>query len=183
MKIGVVIGSIRQGRLGEAVGRWVLERANERGGAEFEVLDVASYDLPLLTSATVPAAAKKQYDSPQVTRWSQAVDACDGYVFVTPEYNHSVPGAFKNAVDLLGSEWNGKTVGFVSYGAESGVRAVEHWRQIIANFSMIDVRQQVSVSAFAEFSNGEFTPNNRRAGEFATMLQQLIAATARAQTG
>lgn len=182
MKIGIVIGSIRQGRKGEAVGRWVERLANERGGAQFELIDVASYDLPPLTAETLPAMAKKQYDSPQVTRWSQAIDACDGYVFVTPEYNHSVPGAFKNAVDLLGSEWTGKSVGFVSYGAEAGVRAVEHWRQIIANFSMIDVRQQVSMSAFAEFSNGEFTPNDRRAGELATMLQQLIAAVARQQS-
>lgn len=183
MKIGVVIGSIRQGRLGEAVGRWVLERANERGGAEFELLDVASYDLPLLTASTIPAAAKMQYDDPNVTRWSQAVEACDGYVFVTPEYNHSVPGAFKNAVDLLGPEWTGKTVGFVSYGAESGVRAVEHWRQIVANFSMVDVRQQVSMSTFTEFAKGEFTPNDRRPGELGTLLQQLIAATARRQSG
>lgn len=179
MKIGVVIGSIRRGRKGEAVGRWVHRLASERGGAEFALIDVAAYDLPLLTAQTLPAMAKQQYDDDRVTRWSAVVDACDGYVFVTPEYNHSVPGAFKNAVDLLGPEWTGKTVGFVSYGADGGVRAVEHWRQIIANFSMIDVRQQVSMSAFDEFPKGEFTPNHRRPGELAAMLQQLIAATAR----
>ena len=129
--------------------------------------------------ATVPGAANKVYDSPEVTAWSQAVDACDGFIFVTPEYNHSVPGAFKNAFDSLGSEWGGKTVAFVSYGAESGVRAVEHWRQIVSNFSMVDVRQQVSVSRFVEFGPDGFTPNDRRADEFQTLLGQLLPLTAK----
>lgn len=130
MKIGIIIGSIREGRKGGSVGRWVLEQAQARQdeGVELEVLDLRSFDVPLLTSATVPGAAKKQYDSEQVTRWSRAVDACDAFIFVTPEYNHGVPGGFKNAYDSLGSEWDGKPVAFVSYGAEGGVRAVEHWR-------------------------------------------------------
>lgn len=74
------------------------------------------------------------------------------YVFMTPEYNHGVPGAFKNAVDLLGPEWVGKAIGFVSYGSAEGVRAVEQWRQIVANFSMFDVRAQASLSNFTEFA-------------------------------
>lgn len=177
MKIGIIIGSIRDGRTGESVAAWVEEQVAGNTAAEFAVLDLRSFNVPLLTSATVPGAANKKYDSAEVTAWSQAIDACDGFIFVTPEYNHSVPGAFKNAFDSLGTEWAGKAVAFVSYGAESGVRAVEHWRQIVSNFSMGDVRQQVSVNLFAEFGLDGFAPNERRANEFATLLDQLLTLT------
>lgn len=173
MKIGIIIGSIREGRCGASVGEWVLEQAQGREGFDYEIVDLKSFDVPLLTSATVPGAARKKYDSPQVTAWSQAIDACDAFIFVTPEYNHSVPGAFKNAFDSLGPEWTGKAVGFVSYGAESGVRAVEAWRPIVANFQMVDVRQQGSLSTFGEFDGTQVTPNDRRPGEAKTLFGQL----------
>lgn len=179
MKIAIIIGSIRDGRAAESVATWVLERAQAHGGADFELVDLKTFDIPLLTSETVPGAANKQYADERVTHWSQAIDAFDGYIFVTPEYNHSVPGAFKNAFDSLGNEWLGKAVGFVSYGAESGVRAVEHWRQIVANFQMVGVRQQVSVSRFLEFDGTAFTPNERRADELSVLLDQLVRMTGR----
>ncbi|WP_285028944.1 NAD(P)H-dependent oxidoreductase [Mycolicibacterium sp. lyk4-40-TYG-92] len=179
MRIGIIVGSIRDGRAGAGVGAWVAEQAAGRDDAQFELIDLKTFDVPLLTSATVPAAAKKQYESENVQRWSAAIDACDGFIFVTPEYNHGVPGAFKNAVDSLGSEWFGKTVGFVSYGADGGVRAVEQWRQIVANFQMLDVRAQVSLSLFTEFGADGFTPLDRRPGELAGLLDQLITLTAK----
>ncbi len=176
MKIGIIIGSIRQGRVGEGVAHWVQAQAADRD-ADYELIDLKSFDVPLLTAQTLPGMANRQYESEQVTRWSQAIDGCDGYVFVTPEYNHGVPGAFKNAVDSLGPEWMGKAVGLVSYGADSGVRSVEQWRQIVANFQMVDVRQQVSMSLFAEFDKGQFAPEPRRAKELATLFDQLEAMT------
>jgi NAD(P)H-dependent FMN reductase len=130
-----------------------------------------------MAAATLPAMANRQYDSANVTRWGQAIDACDGFVFVTPEYNHGVPGALKNAVDSLGPEWNGKTVGFVSYGADGGIRSVEQWRQIIANFQMLDVRTQVSISVFKEFGADGFAPAERRSTELAALLDQLVTLT------
>lgn len=177
MTIGIILGSIREGRAGEAVARWVHEHAARREGTEFGVIDLKAFDIPLLTAPVPPAAADRKYESEDVRRWSQAIDAHDGFVFVTPEYNHGVPGAFKNAVDSLGPEWFGKTVGFVSYGADGGVRAVEQWRQIVANFQMLDVRAQVSLSLFGEFGEGGFTPQERRAGELDTLLDQLITLT------
>ena len=179
MKIGIIVGSIRAGRAGAGVGAWVAEQAAQRSDAQFELVDLKTFDVPLLTSATVPAAAEKQYESENVQRWSAAIDACDGFIFVTPEYNHGVPGAFKNAVDSLGSEWFGKTVGFVSYGADGGVRAVEQWRQIVANFQMLDVRAQVSLSLFTEFGADGLTPLERRTGELTTLFDQLITLTAK----
>ncbi len=173
MKIGIIIGSIRDGRFGEGVGQWVAEAAEQRKGATYEVLDLKEFDVPLLTSATVPGAANKQYDDADVTAWSRAVDACDGFVFVTPEYNHGVPGAMKNAYDILGMEWYGKPVGFVGYGAAEGVRAVESWRQIVGNFQQYDVRNQVYLSTFNDAQDGKFAPQERRAGELEKMLGDL----------
>ncbi len=177
MTIGIILGTIREGRAGEAVAQWVHQHASRREGTEFEVIDLKAFDVPLLTAPVPPAAAEKKYDSENVRRWSQAIDACDGFIFVTPEYNHGVPGALKNAVDTLGSEWFGKTVGFVSYGADGGIRAVEQWRQIVANFQMLDVRAQVALSLFREFGDDGFTPEERRAGELDTLLDQLIPLT------
>lgn len=178
MKIGIIIGSIRQGRKGEAVGKWVLEQAQNHGGADFTLIDLKAFDLPLLEAPVVPGAANRQYDSENVRRWSAAIDECDGFVFITPEYNHSVPGAFKNAVDSIGPEWMGKAVAFVSYGASNGVRAVEHWRQIVSNFQMIDARGQVELSNFTEFdADGNVTPAAHREIDANTMFDQLIRAT------
>lgn len=179
MKIGIVIGSIREGRKGEQVGAWVAKRAAERTDADYEVLDLAEYDVPLLTSATVPGAANRQYDSANVTRWSRAVDDCDGFVFVTPEYNHGVPGGFKNAVDSLGPEWSDKAVGFVAYGADGGVRSVEQWRQVIANLHMQDVRGQVSLSLFTDFNDDGLALQDRRDDELDTVLDEVVALTAK----
>lgn len=181
MKIGIVVGSIREGRNGLAVGEWVAEQASQRDGFEYEIVDLKSFDVPLLTSATVPGAANKKYDSEAVTKWSQAIDALDGFIFVTPEYNHSIPGAFKNAFDSLGSEWQGKPVAFVSYGADSGVRAVEHWRAAIANFSMHDVRAQVPFSLFTDFSAQGFQPADRHLDAIKAVFDQLEAATTTAR--
>lgn len=179
MKIGIIIGSVREKRLGEGVGRWVHEQASTRPEAEYELIDLRSFDVPVFTSGTNPMMADRKYDSDAVSGWSAAIDGCDGYVFVTPEYNHGVPGGFKNAVDSLGPEWVGKAVAFVGYGADGGVRSVEQWRQIIANFQMVDVRAQVSLSLFSEFTNGEFTPLERRPDELTAVFDQLEAEVAR----
>ena len=177
MKIGIIVGSIREGRSASAVGQWVQEVADRHEGATFEVVELADYDLPLLTSATVPGMANRNYDDERVTRWGQTIDSYDGFIFVTPEYNHSIPGGFKNAFDSLAPEWMGKTVGFVSYGADNGVRAVEHWRTVVANFSMHAVRQQVSLSLFTEFGENGLQLEDRREGELNTLIDQLVDAT------
>ncbi|GAA4398568.1 NADPH-dependent FMN reductase [Tsukamurella soli] len=177
MKIGIIIGSVRDGRNGEAVAQWVYKAAEERTDAEFDIVDLKSFNVPILTSATIPGAANKHYDDPAVAAWSKAIDEQDGFVFVTPEYNHGVPGALKNAFDSLGAEWAGKAVAFVSYGADGGIRAVEQWRQIVANFHMVDVRSQVALSLFTDFGPEGLAPIERRAGELTGLLDNLVDAT------
>ena len=171
--IGVFLGSVRSGRIGEHIGAWVMDAAAERD-ADYRLLDLADFDVPHLVAEVVPGAANKQYDDPAVTAWSKAVDTCDGFVFVTPEYNHSIPGTMKNAFDSLFGEWAGKPVAFVSYGADGGVRAVEHWRQIVANLSMTDIRNQVALNIFGEDVNdGELSPREHKQAALTRALDDL----------
>ena len=171
--IGVFLGSVRSGRIGEHIGAWVMDAAAGRD-ADYRLLDLAEFDVPHLIAEVVPGAANKQYDDPAVTAWSKAVDTCDGFVFVTPEYNHSIPGTMKNAFDSLFGEWAGKPVAFVGYGADGGVRAVEHWRQIVANLSMTDIRNQVVLNIFGEDVNdGELSPREHKQAALTRALSDL----------
>ena len=158
---------------------WVVDAGQAREGFSYQLLDLAEFNVPALTAAVTPGAANKQYDDPAVTAWSKAVDACDGFVFVTPEYNHSVPGAMKNAFDSLGPEWAGKPVAFVSYGADGGVRAVEHWRQIVGNLSMTDIRNQVALNIYGEDAEGaDLAPREHKQAALLRALSDLEDATA-----
>ncbi|MFX4272516.1 NADPH-dependent FMN reductase [Propionibacteriaceae bacterium Y1685] len=175
MKIGIILGSTRPGRKGEHVARWVNELAQQRSDAEFELVDLADYELALLNDPTVPGAAQRQYEDEATQRWGAKIDELDGFVFVTPEYNHGVPGALKNAFDVISPEWGNKAVGFVSYGADGGVRAVEQWRGIVANAHLYAVRGQVAIYLFEEFDGeGNFTPKDRRADELSTVFDQVV---------
>ena len=121
VKIAVVVGSTRPGRRSRQVADWVMARATSRGGAEFEMLDLADYSLPLLDEPMPPSLGNYQHEHTEA--WARAVPRFDGFIFVTAEYNHSVPGVLKNALDFLYAEWNNKAAGFVSYGSAGGVRA------------------------------------------------------------
>lgn len=178
MKIGIILGSIRKGRNGEAVANWVNEAAQQRAGAQYEIVDLADYDLDMFDSAVGPARAQGHYDNPKTQRWSDRISEFDGFIFVTPEYNHGVPGAFKNAFDLLALEWTRKAIAFISYGADGGVRAVEQWRQIVTMMEMVDVRQTVSLSMFWDFGPDGFSPLERRGQELVAVLGAVEAATA-----
>ena len=186
MKIAVIVGSTRPGRKGTTVGHWVDDHAQQRddvpGTVEFDLLELEDFDLPLLDEPMVPAAAGREYETPQTRAWSEAIDRYDGFVFVTPEYNHGVPAAMKNAVDVLGPEWAHKAVAFVSYGANGGVRAVEQWRTILANLKVSDVRAQVALMAFDDWKDGEFRPLDRREQELDTMLDELVELTEAVRT-
>ena len=172
-RIAIVIGSTRPGRLGAEVADWVARQAKERSFADYEVVDVAEFDLDLLNEPTVPGAADRDYDNEKTRRWSRTVDEFDGFVFVTPEYNHSVPAALKNAFDVLYPEWGDKAIGFVGYGADGATRAIEHWRGIVANARMVAVRAQVPLSMFQDFTDGELTPIERREQELTTVFDQV----------
>lgn len=176
MKIGIIVGSIRLQRATEAVAKYVYGLSQQRENADsYELVDLADFDVPLLTSPVHPMASKKKYYDQNVQKWSDAIDAYDGYIFVTPEYNHGVPGGFKNAVDTLGAEWIGKPVAIVGHGSVGGVRAIEQWRQILANFSMPNVRAELNFNSFLHWKDGEFVPEDRHAAEANVLFDQLEA--------
>ncbi len=177
LTIGVILGSTRPGRNGEAVANWVMEIAAGRDDGDrvrFELVDLAEFNLPLLCEPTVPGAANRQYERPETRAWSARIDALDGFVFVTPEYNHGVPAALKNAFDVIYPEWGDKAVGFVAYGADGGVRAVEQWRCISANAHLYDVRAQVALSLFQDWGENGFAPIERRANEAMGVLDAVV---------
>lgn len=174
MKIAIIIGSIRDERKTQPVAEFVYGVTKQRsGGADYELVDLRDFDVPPLTSSVHPMVADKKYDDPKVQAWSAKIDAFDGYVFVTPEYNHGVPGGFKNAVDTLGKEWVGKAVAFVGHGSVGGVRAIEQWRQIVSNFSMLTVRAELNFNAFFDWEDNKFSPAERHEEEVGAMLDQL----------
>jgi NAD(P)H-dependent FMN reductase len=174
LKIGIIIGSTRPGRKAEGVARWVLEQARARTDATFELIDIADYDLPLLDEAQPPSLG--EYDKPHTKKWARTIGSYDGFVFVTPEYNHGTSGALKNAIDFLYGEWNNKAAGFVSYGSAMGVRSVEQLRLVMGELQVADVRNQVMLSLYTDFENFSiFKPHPRHEPALNTMLDQLIA--------
>lgn len=174
IKIAIILGSTRPGRNGEAVAKWTYGIARRRHDAEFELVDVADYKLPHLDEPIPPSL--HQYGKPHTHAWAKKIAGFDGFVFVTPEYNHSTSGALKNAIDFLYQEWNNKAAGFVSYGSAGGARAVEHLRLVMAELQVATVRAQVMLSLFTDFENfSRFQPDPRHEAEVNTMLDQLVA--------
>lgn len=175
-RIAIIVGSTRPGRVGESVARWVHEKARARSDAHYELVDIEDFDLPLLDEPIPPSQGR--YSKPHTKRWAEAIGSFDGFVFVTPEYNHGINGALKNAIDFLYAEWNNKAAGFVSYGSAGGVRAVEHLRLVMAELQVADVRAQVALSLFTDFENyTTFKPGPHHEGTLKAMLDQLNAWT------
>jgi len=174
LKIAIITGSTRPGRNNEQVARWVLSQAQTREDAEYSLLDIQDFNLPLLDEPL--PAGYNQYKNDHTKAWSRAVAPFDGYVLVTPEYNHAPSAAIKNALDYLSVEWANKAVGFVGYGSAGGVRAVEHLRQVAGELQLADVRAQVQLSLFTDFENfSAFKPHGMKLDDLHAMLDQLLA--------
>jgi NAD(P)H-dependent FMN reductase len=138
------------------------------------VVDLRDYPLPHLDEPLPPSLG--QYQNDHTKQWADKIASFDGFVIVTPEYNHSTSGVLKNAIDYLYAEWNNKAVGFVSYGAAGGARAAEHLRLVAGELQMADVRQQVVLSLVTEFENFRtFKPGNYNVAALNTLLDQVVA--------
>ena len=173
IKVAIILGSTRPNRNGEAVAKWAYEVSKKRVDAEFELIDLRDYDLPLLDEPIQPAMG--QYTKPHTIKWAETIASYDAYVFVTPEYNHSIPGALKNAIDYLYKEWNNKVAGFVGYGGMGAVRAIEQLRLVMSALQIAHVRSQVSLSLFTDFENYQiFKPAPNHQKNLNQMLDQLI---------
>jgi NAD(P)H-dependent FMN reductase len=175
LRIGIVLGSVRQGRNGEAVANWTYDFATKRNDdVEYEIVDLANYKLPFL-GAALEGAEQKEAEA-AIQAWSEKMASFDGYIFIVPEYNHAVGGAFKNAIDFLNAEVNNKAAGFVGYGSLGGTRAHENLRLILGELQVADVRTAVTFSLMTDFENmSEFTPADYHANNANEMLDQVLA--------
>src|SRR5690606_24876328 len=173
LRIGIIIGSTRPGRVGDQVAAWVQEHASRLGEAEYEVADLAEIGLPLLDEA-VPASAG-HYAHDHTRAWAEKVDGFDGFVFVTSEYNHAPSPSLLNAISFIYREWNDKAAAIVSYGAlSSGVRAAGKLRRTLGPLQIADVRTQPASSFFHDFENfSVFTPGEQHLASLQALVDQL----------
>jgi NAD(P)H-dependent FMN reductase len=168
LNIGIILGSTRDGRLSPQVGEWVKVQADKRGDANYEIVDIAQFKLPFLgtTDGTEPGIAA----------WNEKLASLDGFVFIVQEYNHSITGALKNALDFAREGWNNKAAGIVSYGSVGGARAAEHLRGILGELAVADVRTHPALSLFTDFENGQtFKPAEMHEETVGQLLDQVVS--------
>lgn len=174
--IGIVVGSTRPGRKGPEVAAWIHDLAVERAGgdAKFEIIDVHEHALPLLDEPF--PAMRAPGEQPHTRRWATAIDACDGYVFVTPEYNAGPPASLTNAIDYLYAEWASKPVAYVGYGVFGAVMAVQKLRAQAGVLRMADIGPQVTLTLADDFvAFTEFRPQDTQAARLHALVDELLA--------
>jgi NAD(P)H-dependent FMN reductase len=140
----VILGTDRDGRFSEKAGAWVMSRLGARDDIEAELVDLRDYPMPFYDQPTPPAYGHRDY-APEVARWADRIDAADGYLIVTAEYNHGYPALLKNAIDHAFPEFNRKPVAFVGYGNVGGARAIEQLRLVLVELEMAPLRHAVHI--------------------------------------
>jgi len=169
-KIGIIVGTTRPNRFADKPVEWLTSLIGERGDLDFEVVDLRDYPLPLFEEPVSPARTPSSH--PVARKWAAKIASLDGYIFITAEYNHSISGALKNALDYVYPEFIRKPATFVAYGGVGGARAVEHLRLICVELQMAPLRAAVHVSRdqFAAVLQGEKT-----LADFDALKQQATA--------
>lgn len=142
-KIAIIIGSTRDARFGDKPAKWVYDIASARDDIDVELVDLKDWPLPFFNEVASNAWAPTQNEVGQ--RWQKKVGEFDGYVFVTAEYNRSIPAALKNALDFAYPEWNKKAAAYVGYGSVGAARAIEHLRNISVELQMAPTRTGVHI--------------------------------------
>lgn len=155
--IAIIIGSTRQSRFADKPANWLLEKAQQRDDMTFELVDLRDFDLPLFdevaSNAWVPSS------DPRAVAWQKKVGEFDGYIFVTAEYNHSISGSLKNALDQAYTEWNRKPMAALGYGGVGAARAVEHLRGIGIELQMVPLRNAVHLGGGEFFKTSPIGQN------------------------
>jgi len=179
MKILIIIGSTRQNRFSEKPANWIFEEAKKRKEFEVELLDLRNYPLPFFDEPVSPSFAKEPFSNENVKRLSKKINEADGFIVVTPEYNHGYPAVLKNMFDYIYKEWNKKSIGFVSYGSVGGARSVEQLRQVAIELQMAPIRQSVHIPTQLFFDiimgkNNDENPFDNLKSQADSFLDQLI---------
>ncbi len=173
-RIKIILGSTRPGRFGEQPAKWLMEQTKTIKDHAFELIDLKEVNLPFLDEPSPPMM--RQYTKDHTKAWSKVIDEADGFVFVTGEYDHSIPAALKNAIDFLFHEWNYKPASFVSYGsAAGGARSVEHLRGVCGEVKMYDLREQLLLADY--YNNLDEAGNYKFAEDHALLAKQILTQT------
>lgn len=175
MKLGVVIVSVREGRVGEAVGKWAHEYAKKHGGfEEVELIDLKQLNLPVMNEPKHPLMLDYQFD--YTKRWSALAGPCDAFVFVTPEYDYFAPGSLVNAIDYLSQEWSYKPAAFVGYGGISGgLRSIQAAKPLLTSVKMMPIPESVSFHFVQNFvKDGVLVPERQHEDMAKLMLNELV---------
>ena len=158
MKIQLIVGSVRDTRLAIQVADWIASVLKDHA-AELEIVDLKQWNLPFYTGAP-PFALKRQYHDPLQQKWSEKILEADAFILISPEYNHGYSPALKNALDFLGTEWQGKPVAFVSYGGTHGSRSIEQIRSVTTQLGLIDLNLSLEIrDVFARTQSTAFVGN------------------------
>ena len=172
-KIGVIISSIRPTRFGDKPAKWIADHASARGDIDVEIVDLADYPLPLFDAA----ASDFWMPTPNevAAKWQAKLNEFDGYIIVTAEYNRSITGALKNAIDWAYKPFIKKAVAFVGYGSVGGARAVEHLRNIMVELQAVPVRHAVHIggSDFIPIMMGQKSWDDTK-GNFDFFVPELL---------
>ena len=175
MKIGIVIGSVREDRPGPSIASWVAEQAAQHSDATFEIIDLKDFQLPVFDGPMPPMMLNKQYGDERIQKYSAVIDSFDGFIFVTPEYNGSIPGGFKNAIDYLAPEWNDKAIGFVGYSYHGGHGAIKHWRDVMAVLKANPVDSQVNINLGSDVADGVLNATEEQKTALKAVVEQVTA--------
>ena len=141
--IGLILASTRQNRFGDKPARWILELAGRRADMQVELIDLRDWPLPMFDSPNIPSMAP--VETAEAKRWAAKVESNDGFIVVTPEYNHAIPAVLKNALDHAYSPWNRKPVAFVGYGSVGAARSIEQARMAAIELQMTPTREAVHI--------------------------------------
>ena len=176
-KVGIIIASVRDVRVGESVAKHVLKLAETSKSIEYSLIDLKEINLPMLNEP-YPAVMNK-YQYPHTKAWSKIISNLDGFIIVTAEYNHGYPAAIKNALDYLYVEWNNKPLAFVGYGyTANGARSIEQLRQVASTLQLKALWNDVNVSLAANSKDGVFFSNDTLDGYIKKIIVDLENALA-----
>ncbi|BDI23658.1 FMN reductase [Herbiconiux sp. L3-i23] len=179
MRIMVIVGSVRPGRIGPPIAEWVTDELGLRDDIDIDLVDLAELDLPLMNEPNHPVLRRYTFD--HTIAWSERVEQADAFVFVTPEYNHSFSPALKNALDYLNHEWRRKPVTFVSYGGVSaGTRGVVALKPVVTGLGLVPTLLNVEINFPGNQldDDGAFRPTDSQRERFSGAVGELAELSA-----
>ena len=174
MLIYIIVGSIREGRTAIKVANWLQHAIGELSIASLttEIVDLKQWDLPIFAGAHPPATGI--YDQPKQQDWADKIAQADGFIFISPEYNHGYSPALKNALDYIGKEWQGKSAAYVGYGATNGSRSIDQIRQVTSSLGLVDPNAVIEIrDIFKRNKDENFEANEFELKGLAALISKL----------